>query len=307
MIVFQPSAQLPTADSMARRSLLETLLATRTAALAAALPPALGGEVGAVHRARVASRRLRAIAPVLAEATASAGRAAKAVRHVTRTLGPVRELDVTAALYAELTATTAVHPLAHAAVGRAIARHRAVAMRAARRALSPAQQKKLRAALDELARDVDALPAAALAPAVVARVAQRARRLTAALDTLGVLYQPERLHAVRIAAKQLRYALEIAADLRRTPAAARLRQLRAVQDLLGRAHDLHVLGARVREVEGQIVTRSRPAARNLRRFARHLDDLCRVLHASFMSRRDALAAMAASLTADAPAGRRAAA
>jgi CHAD domain-containing protein len=120
-----------------------------------------------------------------------------------------------------------------------------------------------------------------------------------------VLYAPERLHAVRIAVKQLRYALEVAADLRRTTrSATSLRQLRAVQEMLGRAHDLHVLADHVRRVEGQLVTRSRPAARDLRRFARRIDDECRQLHASFLSRRGALLALAGALTAAPPAARR---
>ncbi len=300
MGAFRPPITLPAAPSMARRSPIDTLLASRTAALAVAVPAALGGESAAVHQARVASRRLREVVPILDDAAPSAGRASAAVRRVTRALGPVRELDVTARLYARATATTPVHALAHAAVGGALARGRAAAMRDTRRALSPAQRRKLQAALDVLATEVDGLPVAAVAATVEARVAKRARRVARALDRLGTVYVPERLHAVRIAVKQLRYALEIAGDLRRGRTATSLRQLRAVQEMLGEAHDLHVLGEHLRVVEARIVARSRPASRDLQQLARRLDDECRALHASFLGRRAALQALVTALTAVPP-------
>jgi len=297
MSVFEPLTTWPAAPSMARRSPIDTLLASRTAVLAAAVPAALGGESVAVHQARVASRRLREVVPILDDVAPSAGRASAAVRRVTRALGPVRELDVTARLYARATATAPVHTLAQAAVAGALARGRAAAMRDTRRALSAAQRRKLQAALAALATDVEGLPVTAVAATVEARVAQRARRVERALDRLGTVYVPERLHAVRIAVKQLRYALEVAADLRRGRTATSLRQLRAVQEMLGQAHDLHVLGEHLRAVEARIVARSRPASRDLRQLARRLDDECRALHASFLGRRAALQALVATLTA----------
>lgn len=289
---------------MARRSPIDTLLTTRVAALDAAAPAALSGEPVAVHQARVASRRLREVVPMLAPVTPSADRAGEAVRQVTRALGPVRELDVTAALYAEWTQTAPCHPLAHAAVGRALARGRATAIAAMRRTLSPGQRGRLRQALDALVRDASGVAVAKVADTVEARVAQRAKRVVRALERLGILYAPERLHAVRIAVKQLRYALEVRGRLRRVPTAASLRQLRAVQETLGRAHDLHVLGEHLRQVEARLVTRSRPAAADLRRLAGDIDEACRALHAAFLTRRAALGALAATLRAPAPAATR---
>ena len=99
------------------------------------------------------------------------------------------------------------------------------------------------------------------------------------------------------AEKQLRYALEVRGRLRRVPTAASLRQLRAVQETLGRAHDLHVLGEHLRQVEARIVTRSRPAARDLRRMASGIDDTCRQHHAAFLGRRAALRTLSSALLA----------
>lgn len=289
---------------MARRSPIDTLLTTRIAALEAAAPAALSGEPAAVHQARVASRRLREVVPILAPVTPSADRAGEAVRHVTRALGPVRELDVTAVLYAEWTQAAPRHPLAHAAVGRALARGRATAISAMRRTLSAAERGRLRLALDALVRDASGVAVADVAGTVDARVAQRAKRVVGALERLGILYAPDRLHAVRIAVKQLRYALEVRGRLRRVPTAASLRQLRAVQETLGRAHDLHVLGEHLRQVEARLVTRSRPAAADLRRLAGDIDEACRALHGAFLTRRTALHALATTLRTPAPAARR---
>ena len=305
---FRPPAELSAAPSMARRSPIDSLLAARISALDAAVPAALSGEPTAVHQARVASRRLREVVPILEPHAPSAERAGAAVRRVTRALGPVRELDVTTALYAERTRTSPGHPLAQAAVRGALARARATAIRVMRHTLSPAQRTKRRLALEALAADADGVGVADVAATVEGRVAQRARRVVRALDGLGVLYAPERLHAVRIAVKQLRYALEVRGRLRRVPTAAALRHLRTVQETLGRAHDLHVLSEHLRQVEARIVTRSRPAARDLRRMARDIDDTCRQLHAAFLGRRAALRALAVALLSPvAPARRRSAA
>ncbi|NQW03344.1 MAG: CHAD domain-containing protein [Acidobacteria bacterium] len=67
------------------------------------LPRAGRGDVAGVHRARVASRRLREALPLAAWAGAApvAKRSRRTVRRLTRTLGRVRELDVTAALLDE--------------------------------------------------------------------------------------------------------------------------------------------------------------------------------------------------------------
>ena len=99
---------------------------------------------------------------------------------------------------------------------------------------------------------------------------------------------PERLHQVRIAVKKLRYALEVTADLRGVRTPARVAQLRHIQELFGRAHDLHVLGERLRAVQIGVVRTSRRTASALGRLARTIDRACRAEHAAFMSRRAGL-------------------
>lgn len=288
----------PRAPSMARRPTTDRLLAPRTAALAAAVTSALAGDPGGVHQARVASRRLREVLPVVGGPAALVMRARRAVRDVTRALGPVRELDVSLLVYATVAASSPLSPAADTALRRLIVGRRATAMRIARAALTPARQARLWTALEALSQ---AMPddRAARRRVVGARVTARAGRVQEALRHLGTMYSPERLHAVRIAVKQLRYALEVAGAVRWGATAAHRRDLRAAQDLLGQAHDLHVLGEFVREAATRLVTRSRAAARDLSRLARHIDGRCRRLHAAFAPKRRALERLAVRLSAPA--------
>jgi CHAD domain-containing protein len=73
------------------------------------------------------------------------------------------------------------------------------------------------------------------------RLDTRAANLKKALDEAGVLFDSERLHEVRIALKRLRYALELAGELRVASTAAAVRDLKAEQDTLGTLHDHDVL------------------------------------------------------------------
>ena len=276
---------------MARAPLIDTLLAPRIAALVDALPAALAGETAAVHRARVSSRRLREVLPplrgVLPENEVE--RARLEVRRVTRALGPVRELDVALALFDEQAEAHALAPQARLTAQQALARDRDAAQRRLRRSLTKRRLDRVSAALAALSGRTDEPDAAEhVIAAALGRVKRRGQRVRRALDRAGALYVPERLHQVRIAVKQLRYALEVYGDARRARPSARVAQLRAIQDLLGRAHDLHVLAERIRRVQVGVVRTSRGTARELGRLVRALDVACRAEHAAFMSRRGGL-------------------
>ncbi|MGD9904955.1 MAG: CHAD domain-containing protein [Vicinamibacterales bacterium] len=278
---------------MARPSPIEALVAPRVRALLEVLPNAVAGQTEPVHRARVASRRLRELLPPLRAAVAAgaADRARAEVRRVTRALGPVRELDVALALFDELATAHGLRAGARQVVVRAMTRDRDAALRRAQRALPERRQVKLAAALAALDGPMPAVALDGVQAAVDDRVARRVARVRKALHRAGAMYVPERLHQIRIAVKQLRYALEVAATVRRSRAAARIAQLRDVQDLLGRAHDLHVLAERIRRVQTGVVRTSRATAAELERLLTRIDIACRAEHAAFMSRRAALLAL----------------
>ena len=279
---------------MARTS-IDSLLAPRAAALTGVLTAALAGEPEAVHQARVASRRLREVLPALAVNDARAWRALrKDVRRVTRAFGAVRELDVAIGHFDETAATTPMSASARATTRRLLQVQRAAALRATRAMLTPARRRRLQARLEEATAAIPA-DAGAVKAAMDARVVRRARSVRKAVVGTGAVYMPERLHAVRIAVKRLRYALEAAREARGVRTSSQLTQLKVIQDLLGRAHDLHVLAERVQEVQVTVVQRSRATARDLGGLARALDRECRALHAAFMSRRQGLLTLATAL------------
>ena len=83
---------------MERSALSVAILRQRLISLLTAMPAAQSGDESSVHQARVASRRLRGALPMLnARVDADAvNRVDRRVRKITRALGPVRELDVSA-------------------------------------------------------------------------------------------------------------------------------------------------------------------------------------------------------------------
>src|SRR5215207_4242627 len=82
----------------ARTPLAESL-GGRVEALAEHLDGALEGHERGIHQARVATRRLREIVPVVVETRKGLGaKLRRRLKRLTRALGPVRELDVACTL-----------------------------------------------------------------------------------------------------------------------------------------------------------------------------------------------------------------
>src|SRR5882672_4315062 len=79
----------------------EYLIRQRVLALGRALPAAKAGNATSLHQARVATRRLRAALPLIPPGP-KAEKVTRAVRRLTRALGPVRELDVALLILNEL-------------------------------------------------------------------------------------------------------------------------------------------------------------------------------------------------------------
>jgi CHAD domain-containing protein len=283
---------------MERASLPVTLLRQRLVMLLRAIPAASAGDEGSVHQARVASRRLRAALPVLGvRADASTlGRVRRQVRRITRALGPVRELDVALSHLEEYAARALVSPRALARVRQALIAERQSRRREMLDAVTPIALEKLRKRLSGVAQ----VPAKRVVPQeeldeAARRMARRAATLAEAIEHAGGIYLPDRLHQVRVAAKKLRYALEIERELRRSRSAARINRLKALQDRLGRMHDLEILIDRVRRVQGSLAERERSTALALDALIRAMEQDCRADHALYMRERAALQKLCAEL------------
>jgi hypothetical protein len=119
-----------------------------------------------------------------------------------------------------------------------------------------------------------------------ARTVRRAARLREAIDQAGSLYVPERLHAVRIATKKLRYVLEVAEEAGIQRVSGLIQALKDNQGTLGRLHDLQSLLEHARSVHASIETKRSRA--DLDGLVQSLERRCRRLHAEFVMRHEDL-------------------
>jgi CHAD domain-containing protein len=276
---------------MERSALSVAILRRRLITLLTAMPAAQSGDETSVHQARVASRRLRGALPMMnARADAHAlDRVDRRVRRITRALGPVRELDVSLLLLAELEGRGAAPPSAIARVRTAVTEERVKRRREMLAAITPSKLDKLRRRLvDVVAPESRPMPAGSTLAEAAAQSRKRAKKLRAAIERAGGIYLSERLHRIRIEAKKLRYALEIQRELTHSRSRLHLNRLKAQQDLLGRMHDLEMLIDQARAVQASLPGRSRKPMAELDALIRVLEDECREGHAAYMRGRSAL-------------------
>lgn len=268
-------------------------------ALREAWPGVVVGEAAAVHRARVASRRLREALPLVDdERPRAARRLRRDLRTLTRALGPVRELDVTLGLVVRL-----LHDAPELDVALETIRVRLMErrLRCRKRLLRRVDTTDVAAILARVRALAAGAPAGTIRAAVDRaalrrRIAARAEALGRAIDGAGALYAPEALHRVRIAVKKLRYSVELGRAARVAGAARAASRLRRAQDLLGEWHDWQVLSAHASRVQGA----ADPGDARLADFtalAARVEDRCRALHADFMREREELSALADALAA----------
>lgn len=269
-------------------------------ALGEAWPGVVAGEAPALHRARVATRRLREALAVLAPERRSVRRLRRDLRDVTRALGPVRELDVTLGLIVRL-----LHDEPDLEHALETMRVRLMETRARRR-------NRLMRVTDEV--DIAGLLARVRALGVESagggaghrppldrdcvrrRIGDRADDAARAIARAGALYAPDPLHEVRIALKKLRYALELGRVARIPRAARQATALRRFQDLLGEWHDWQVLAAHASRVQSAIPIEDE-ALGEFTMLATRVEDRCRALHAEFITRRGDLTATIADIAA----------
>ncbi|HEY2668463.1 MAG TPA: CYTH and CHAD domain-containing protein [Actinomycetota bacterium] len=217
----------------------------------------LGGDIEHVHKARVATRRLRSdlrtFRPLLDAGWVRQMRTD--LRAPASALGEVRDADV---LMAELRAQTASlgGPDA-AAAGGLMAQLASEREQANARLLELLDGEPYALLLDRLVAAAanppmadpaaGGLPASSTLPGLVARPWRRLRRWVAGLGTDPA---DEALHEVRKRAKQLRYASEAAASVRGRPAVKLAGAAENLQEVLGEFHDAVVSAAWLREHGG---------------------------------------------------------
>ena len=213
----------------------------------------------ALHQARVASRRVRATVRLLApDLYPGLKRQQKRLESFTELLGGVRELDVHNQILEELgpdlPGTTAWAALEHVL-------ELVEARRSRARLRMPARLEAL-----EMGKVAALLPAPevpypfhALEPAEAAWncMAPHIEAISALVPDQQREEDPAALHQLRIHAKKLRYALEILAPAFPRDAEGPLKELKALQTVLGHHHDYAVLEVGLEALHEGLETRFR--------------------------------------------------
>jgi CHAD domain-containing protein len=231
---------------------LRSFVAEQYEAILAADPAVrLGDDPEAVHRFRVAVRRLRAALRTAGASLASewADPLRDELAWIGGVLGPLRDDDVLlerlredASSLGESDAEALGRVIALVEAGRDVARAEVLVALADDRyfalldSLSTASAQLLLVG-DEL--DIDAL------------AAKDVRRLVKSLDTLGDDPSDDELHAARIRGKRARYATELATAASTKRARNLLDALKELQDVLGDHNDGVVGEERLRELAGK--------------------------------------------------------
>ena len=305
------AAHWPPHPSMNTSTSRDRLWRKRLNELNAVWPDFVSGQTGGLHKTRVASRRIREALPIVAASASPAKvkKLNKKMRALTRSLGPIRELDVELDMLEDKSKTDGVPGRAIEMVRREVAARRQALRQELADNAPVTDLKKLLKKLERVATtgktgktrktgrgqrvekkerqehraecesDFETQWRGVLAT----RLMRRAKSLGSALEEAGPLYVPERLHAVRIATKKLRYALEIARDAGVTAATPLVKLLKRHQERLGHLHDLQILLKHVRETEASPTVGSR--VNDLTAYADALDRECRKLHADFVEHR----------------------
>ena len=216
------------------------------------LPGLRDGSVTPFHDARVATRRMRELLPFAAVylTPAELDELDRMLRKVTARLGRVRDTDVTSALLQPL---QGLAPSAAGDVARLITELQTERERHLRRAVKSMERldvegrlNGLRQALGEKAPRLMAVRRrfSAASPwegLLDARIRERAGEVASAVGHAGGVMFTNRLHEARIAAKKLRYVMEIASQTGRADLDRELGALRKSQETLGTLHDYDVL------------------------------------------------------------------
>jgi CHAD domain-containing protein len=280
------------------------------------LPGVEEGDVAALHRMRVASRRLHELLPILQLDRDELAKLSRRLKKVRARLGAVRELDVLLIVIDELHQSRRHERTALKRVEEEVGRERARAWdRLLNKDLPVGELKrvarKLERVLEDLAKNDETptrrSPARGWRWALEARVARRAASLREAIAQAGAVYLPDRLHTARIAVKKLRYAVELSNEAARAAPTPELRVLERAQELLGRINDLDVLMKRIRQAQASLDPPNIAAWRELDAWSTSLENSCRRLHGRYMRERPVLEAVADGLIAKTPRGVRAAA
>jgi CHAD domain-containing protein len=245
------------------------------------------GSADAIHDARVATRRLRAALPIAwgQRTKSELSKARRNLRRAGRALGAVRDLDVALTVLGEAerrlpTAARAVCQLRSELISRQERERRRLIKRI----------EKI--SFPEVERDRHVLPTIEWRSdrrwmLLEQALLKRAARLESAVEAAGGVYFPNRLHAVRIHTKRLRYLLELvptaSKDVRRAG-----KRLRKAQEVLGDLRDGQATADIVAEAAGTGGTETARPSEEDRALRHWLEADVRARHGQYLDHRAVL-------------------
>lgn len=240
-----PAAPSPT-DSAVKVATASIGLQLR--AMTAEHGKALAGDAEAIHRLRVATRRLRAALRMLREIAPGheAENAADELGWLCGAIGAVRDLDVLAQMLEQrATRLEADFIRALAPLSDTIRHQRAIEQERLVAALDSERYRGLVQRLGTVAPEAaaDSVTLGAVAARLVRPQLRAMLRAGAGLDEDS---PPETLHRLRVRVKKLRYTLEPMRAAGGKPARRMLRRLERVQERVGQYHDAATAAAWLR-------------------------------------------------------------
>ena len=254
------------------------------------LPGVFDADIDSVHQARIATRRLREVLPLVERVNPDTSRAAEIARDAGRALGRVRELDVMKGMLDNSFDRAPAAAVAVARARRAVQRQQTDARRSMVKTLEGLDLPHLNRLLS-LPRRFAMWPhradVGAWRSSLRQRIATRAEDMAEAVRHATGVYLPNRSHGARIAVKKLRYAVEAAQDTTLWRPPLLLKHLRRIQNTLGEIHDLQILIDRIDDLVTDPVARAELPSL----FDALQDDLAS-RHREYVARRERLFAIA---------------
>ncbi|MCA1562306.1 MAG: CHAD domain-containing protein [Acidobacteria bacterium] len=227
----------------------ETLFTTQIHELSRLLPEVRESGVEAIHGARVASRRVREVVPLMTTRLSVdvIAELESMFKKTTRALRRARDRDVMIELLSELERHMPEIIASTAPLRIELERGRDRLMRKTLKKLDRLDVEALATRLSHrVSERARILPWRRQGPdgwreTLRTQVGERAEAAREAIGRAGGVYFPNRLHAGRVSLKKLRYSAEIATATGLLDALPLLRPLKKAQELLGRIHDRDVL------------------------------------------------------------------
>jgi CHAD domain-containing protein len=268
-----------------------TIFRTQIQALRSNLPGVLDGQAVSVHDARIATRRVRELLPLLGDQRRrDLDDLRRRFKRLGRSLGRVRDADVQITLLESLETHIPHSAPLLVVLRQERERQRLELLRKLIKRLERLEAVRLVDSLLDARHHWRSAFAGGSRPVrrwkhdLRRTLADRAVAASEAIEHATGVYFPGRAHEARIAIKKLRYAVEIAHETGRGDRSAAIRELKKAQDLLGDLHDRQELIDDLLKTAGDQANGHSETSL----VTQVIDAECHQLHQKYLSRRESL-------------------